>query len=354
VENFQSCFLTIDDRGPSVMEADQFSKREFWRSFAPGLHIEDRSLFEDVAYVELSPAGHEGLTAQFRHEGYLQGSADWGLDAKLMAETVRSLSAASLSPLFAFLYDEFWYPFFKLHPLYAALLGGKYCLLPNFWIWNVDPKNGDAGWKPHRDRGRSALFEDGTPKSLTTWIPFSPATPLNGCMYVVPAQHDPTYAKADEAAMKFEPQSIRALPGNPGDFFMWNQALYHWGSKTSPWATESRVSISLELQRADVPPFNAPLMDPLHMLSFEARLHLIAKQMIRYQHMYQLDPKVAQMAAELLAQSAPPPPLSAAVGSTARPAGRPDAPSGLGTAGRNEPCPCGSGQKYKHCHGRIA
>ena len=22
------------------------------------------------------------------------------------------------------------------------------------------------------------------------------------------------------------------------------------------------------------------------------------------------------------------------------------------TPGRNEPCPCGSGKKYKHCHGR--
>jgi preprotein translocase subunit SecA len=22
--------------------------------------------------------------------------------------------------------------------------------------------------------------------------------------------------------------------------------------------------------------------------------------------------------------------------------------------GRNEPCPCGSGQKYKHCHGKLA
>ena len=23
-------------------------------------------------------------------------------------------------------------------------------------------------------------------------------------------------------------------------------------------------------------------------------------------------------------------------------------------AGRNDPCPCGSGKKYKHCHGRYA
>jgi preprotein translocase subunit SecA len=22
--------------------------------------------------------------------------------------------------------------------------------------------------------------------------------------------------------------------------------------------------------------------------------------------------------------------------------------------GRNEPCPCGSGKKYKHCHGKLA
>ena len=25
-----------------------------------------------------------------------------------------------------------------------------------------------------------------------------------------------------------------------------------------------------------------------------------------------------------------------------------------GKVGRNDPCPCGSGKKYKHCHGRLA
>ena len=29
-------------------------------------------------------------------------------------------------------------------------------------------------------------------------------------------------------------------------------------------------------------------------------------------------------------------------------------PSTWGTVGRNAPCPCGSGKKYKFCHGRIA
>jgi preprotein translocase subunit SecA len=33
---------------------------------------------------------------------------------------------------------------------------------------------------------------------------------------------------------------------------------------------------------------------------------------------------------------------------------RPDNPASWGKVGRNEACPCGSGKKYKHCHGRFA
>ena len=32
----------------------------------------------------------------------------------------------------------------------------------------------------------------------------------------------------------------------------------------------------------------------------------------------------------------------------------PDDPTSWGKVGRNETCPCGSGKKYKHCHGRFA
>ena len=32
----------------------------------------------------------------------------------------------------------------------------------------------------------------------------------------------------------------------------------------------------------------------------------------------------------------------------------PNDPTTWGRVGRNEPCPCGSGKKYKHCHGRYA
>ena len=37
-----------------------------------------------------------------------------------------------------------------------------------------------------------------------------------------------------------------------------------------------------------------------------------------------------------------------------RPERNPNDPTSWGKVGRNEACPCGSGKKYKHCHGRFA
>jgi len=33
---------------------------------------------------------------------------------------------------------------------------------------------------------------------------------------------------------------------------------------------------------------------------------------------------------------------------------KPNDPSSWGKVGRNELCPCGSGKKFKHCHGKLA
>jgi preprotein translocase subunit SecA len=46
------------------------------------------------------------------------------------------------------------------------------------------------------------------------------------------------------------------------------------------------------------------------------------------------------------------PPAAAGVRHAA--ARNPKDPTSWGKVGRNEPCPCGSGKKYKHCHGRYA
>ena len=46
--------------------------------------------------------------------------------------------------------------------------------------------------------------------------------------------------------------------------------------------------------------------------------------------------------------------FAALPGAGAAPARDPNDPSTWGRVSRNEPCPCGSGKKYKHCHGALA
>ncbi len=272
------------------------TQRGFWREFAPALHVEDRSTVEGLDAIVPGEDRMAAIRALVLEEGYFHASGlTWVIDLGVMADTVRALDRAGLSPVFAFIYDEFWVPFYRLHPIYGALLG-DYRMLPDFWVWNVDPARGDAGWRPHRDKGHGSLFPDGAPKSLTTWIPLSRATTLNGCMYIVPATGDPTYNTPRDGEWQFDHAAIRALPAEAGDVFMWNQAVLHWGSRTSPRGGASRVSMAFEFQRADVAPFNEPLLPPLGFLSFEMRLELIAKQVLQDRHMYKVDPAIERMA----------------------------------------------------------
>jgi preprotein translocase subunit SecA len=46
--------------------------------------------------------------------------------------------------------------------------------------------------------------------------------------------------------------------------------------------------------------------------------------------------------------------LSRGAAAVAADARNPDDPSTWGKVGRNEVCPCGSGKKFKHCHGRFS
>ena len=150
------------------MEAMQIKSVDFWRSFAPGFHVADTAFMNQISSSRVTPHQMQQLMTFLKDEGYFQGSNSWFVDLNAMANLVRALTAENLSPVFGFLFDEFWVPFFQLHLLYQALLGDKYYFLPDFWIWNVDPRKGESGWRPHRDKGKMALLPDGSPKSLTT------------------------------------------------------------------------------------------------------------------------------------------------------------------------------------------
>jgi preprotein translocase subunit SecA len=73
---------------------------------------------------------------------------------------------------------------------------------------------------------------------------------------------------------------------------------------------------------------------------------------VSYQH--------AQIDARQALSGEDPEDLALAVQQPAAPAGAPDSQASAAQVrrmdpkvGRNDPCPCGSGKKYKHCHGKL-
>ena len=204
-----------------------------------------------------------------------------------------------LPPVFLFLFNDVWRCFYALRPAIAPLVGAPLCALPYFWLWHINPKSGEAGWTPHVDKGPYALTPDGKPLSLTVWIPLSKATPLNSCIYVLPASSDPEY-RAEQRLREVDVTQVRALPADPGDWLCWNQAILHWGSASSRFAEEPRMSMALEFQTGAVAPFNEPLIHDPDALTFQAKLRLIAKQILQYRHMYAVDPAVEALALSLI------------------------------------------------------
>jgi hypothetical protein len=281
------------------MKLEDVRNIETWLARAPGLHVGGDAVRKALRAFRPTNSQAVDLDGRMRHDGYFQLAHDFGLDMAMMADTVRRFSAEGIPPVFCFLFDEFWAPFHAMDAAYGGILG-PYGMLPDFWVWNVDPAKGESGWTPHRDRGASSLRPDRRPLTLTSWIPLSEANPLNSCMYLVPAYADPTYGTPQENEWRFQLPAIRALPAKPGDVLVWNQAVLHWGSRTSQLATQSRVSMAFEFQASDSKPFNTPILPRGEWVPFDVRLKLIAKQVLQYRHMYKVDPKIEAVAAELV------------------------------------------------------
>lgn len=269
----------------------------YWRALAPAFHIADEAYLSlrGAVAAEACATAEAGIAGDgYAHLRGMDLDAPW--DA--MASLARRMAEEELDAVFAFVYDEFWRPYFRLDALLRHLLG-PYIFLPDFWAWDVDPRRGGSGWSTHRDRGRAWLRGDGSSVSLTAWIAISEATELNGCIRVVPKTLDPTYGTAYEDTWRFRPEDARALPAMPGDVLVWDPALLHWGGKALPEAPQSRVSMSFEVQRLDVPSERSPLIAPGQIVPFEARLKLIGQKLLHYRHMHAIPPALEALAERL-------------------------------------------------------
>ncbi len=282
---------------------DSYLDAATWRRLSPSLGLCDPGHLQGVTVFDVDGPTGAALEGMILKEGYFHlPRMSWDMPVGAMADTIGRLVAQGYAAPFCFMYDEFWMIFAKVHGILRLLLGDGYRMLPDFWAWHVDPRSQQSGWKPHRDKGQRSLMPDGRPKSLTVWIPLTDAMPLNSCIYIVPADRDPTYNSPQEDQWSFAYQDIRALPSPAGGLFCWNQAVLHWGSSGSPRADGPRISIAFEFQRGDVSPFNTPLLEPLGAVPLETRLALVCKQLLQYRHMYNLPGDLQAFAEETLAR----------------------------------------------------
>ncbi len=281
------------------LNAGRARDREFWRRLCPELAIESAKPSPRFALGDVS-----GLVERLKFEGYVNVPAVVPPEAfEPLQRCIAKLHEQEIPLAFAFVYDELWHAFHGVARFIEAVLGRSYRALPDFWVWHVLPSEQAAGWGPHRDRVQPTLERDNSPHSLTVWLPFSDATPLNGCIYVLPAHLDERFRRrvwdGPDNILVTDPQNVRALPAPAGSLLAWNQAVLHWGGRASRLADGPRASAAFEFQRGDRPPFNQPLLDPLAVPSFSFRLGLIGKQVLQYQHMYPLTADVEAIAADL-------------------------------------------------------
>jgi len=268
----------------------EFSTQAFWDVTLDCLDT-PRNPAEQFSIFDLDSRALEVSGKRIVEEGFVQLPVlpwdPWFAD---ITKAVKKLEQLRIPLAFIFTRYQPWLLAVKLHRIIEQLFGEPCLMLPDFWVWHVDPQNQDQGWKPHRDKGPGALFPDGRPKSLTVWLPLTDATTQNGCMYVIPANRDSSYAAGTFDPSRLDLQNIVALPAQAGSVLIWNQAVMHWGARTLNRATAPRISIAFEFQMASVPAFNQPLLNPGVIPDFDTRVNLICKQMLQYKHMYALDP----------------------------------------------------------------
>ncbi len=264
---------------PAAPTIAEVTAVDYWRSVCPALTISDVSAAPIARVPDL-----RAFAANFREEGYINVPDIFPPESiSLLRDGIQRLVDRGIPPPFAFVYDEYWTVFQSLSTHLTAVLGAGYQMLPDIWAWYVKPSNDASGWPPHRDRSRAALDADNTPQSLTVWLPLTDATPLNGCMYVLPARYDPDLhaTTVPEGGIYrlagADLQNIRALPAPAGSLLAWSQALLHWGGRASHLATTPRCSIAAQFQRGNLPPFEHPLLDPHVLPTFPARIGLIGQ-----------------------------------------------------------------------------
>jgi hypothetical protein len=289
----------FQSRGQMDAMLARIQSPEMWRALNPQLSLTDHPFAGAREPFAFAPDDRAGSVARIKEEGYYQTRP--AVEAELcrrLSEGVQNIAAAGIHPIFLGVYDEFWQVAARLSPLLAPILGERYRVLDEIWVFLVDPANAGSGWPPHRDyttfdspRARDGMRADGRPTVVTVWIPVTDAEPSNGCMYVLPANLDPNLPARPSIGMAARPgeaaprlQDVRALPAPAGSVLTWNIFLLHWGGSASRHAPHPRISLAFYFHSDEVEPVAEGLCALEGELPFQERLARVGRALLRYEH----------------------------------------------------------------------
>jgi hypothetical protein len=289
--------------------AEEMSDIAFWQRLLPEESIGERPFRASKTDIRFSADQAGLLSRQIRKEGYFQSTPVIpGAETAALTRAIARLDAARVLPVFVAMYDRYWQFLHSLRNTLNPILGDGYRLSPDFWAWHVTPGPSRRGWVFHRDADISRPFdahahlhEDGRPRLCNIWIPLTDATTHNSCIYVLPFPHDPAIQsflqKQSMQTIQQQAQltnwtNVRALPAQAGSVLGWSPYIIHWGSQSTEWATQARVSLGIYYESADSPmvgrPFDSEgrryigLHDEDFRISFEDRLRIIANILAIY------------------------------------------------------------------------
>lgn len=273
--------------------------REHWISQETGLSIGGPSK-PLVPGPNISPLKWTQEKNRLEYDGHFVFESAFPEESLASLRTAASkLVELGYPAIFLSVFDEFWRMVARLQPIGEGLLEEKYMIFPDYWVWHIDNKKKQSGWKPHREQKVDIDDPNLPTQSISLWVSLSKATTDNGCMYVLPKSKDRGYPHT----LKFDIttlQDVKALPVPAGSVIGWNQSVFHWGASNSIEASEPRVSFAMELRRvsrADDIPF---MMPSDFFPSFEQRLRLVAMQFVNYKHLHGCEPRFMDFAYSVL------------------------------------------------------
>merc|ERR1712194_121657 len=224
-----------------------------------------------------------------------------GISPQVVAATMQSLGHHGFPPVFIFMYDEPWLLFEQLFKVAASVLGCSAVEMDAaVFAWALRPAGEDGAVgssfsRPHRDCSYDACHtEIGKPSALSVWIPLVHVTTDNGCMYVVPSEHDPLFDKSKDSRHMCPDQQmpwahIQPLPCSAGDVLMWQGNLIHWGSSCSKNVVQPRISLGTSFRLPGESYSQAGTSDTVSQAMVEAglspqtRLKIIISSLLGYE-----------------------------------------------------------------------